>query len=90
VDGARRGKVLVERKIQSLTVRINREMCIGSANCTKLAPDVFELDDEQIVSFKKEISNMDSAKLVEACGVCPVNALIVIDAQGKQIVPKSS
>src|SRR6187455_1139199 len=42
---------IVEKKIGELTVRIDRELCIGSGNCVKVAPDLFELDEEVICSF---------------------------------------
>ena len=40
-----------EKKIGQLTVRIDRSLCIGSANCVKVAGDLFELADEDIAAF---------------------------------------
>jgi ferredoxin len=34
-----------ERAVGDLTVRIDRGTCIASANCIKLAPELFELDE---------------------------------------------
>lgn len=76
-----------ERTISGLLVRIERNVCIGSANCIKLAPEVFELDPEGIVTFRTGAPDIGRDRLLEACGVCPVDALVVLDAGGTQLVP---
>jgi ferredoxin len=76
-----------ERKIAGLTVRINRNTCIATANCMKVAEDVFEFDEERICAFRSLAVTIDRERLIEACRVCPVDALIVIDEGGQQIVP---
>jgi ferredoxin len=75
------------RTIGDLTVRIDREMCIGSGNCVKVAPDLFDLDDESVCIFVSPLGNIPRAKVIDACEVCPVQALLVTDASGKQLVP---
>lgn len=77
----------VERNVSGLKVRIERTICIGSGSCVKIAPDVFELDQESVTSFVVEPCQIDRERLLEACELCPVNALIVFDASGKQLVP---
>jgi ferredoxin len=76
-----------ERTVAGLKVVIEREVCIGSANCTKLAPDVFVLDAQGIVTFQPDAPDIDRERLLEACGVCPVDALHAFDAGGRQLVP---
>jgi ferredoxin len=76
-----------QQRFGELTVRIDRSTCIGSANCLKLAPEAFELDDETIIRFKVGARSIEAERLIEACRVCPVEALIVVDAQGGQLVP---
>ncbi|OGU27205.1 MAG: hypothetical protein A2057_06990 [Ignavibacteria bacterium GWA2_35_9] len=76
-----------EREISGLNIKIDRTMCIGSANCIKVAPDVFELDNERICSFKEKTPGVEKEILVESCSVCPVKALYVIDKEGNQIIP---
>ena len=77
----------VERKIGDLTIQIDRGVCIGSANCIGVAGEVFEIDDANICAFQAEAADIERERLIEACRVCPVDALIVIDADGKQLVP---
>ncbi|ARA92511.1 hypothetical protein AWN76_004555 [Rhodothermaceae bacterium RA] len=71
----------------TLTVTIDRALCIGSGNCVNLAPGVFRLDEQSLVTFTDAPEPDALATLVEACAVCPVGALIVTDEDGRQIVP---
>lgn len=84
----------VEHQIGDLTVRIKGNTCISTGNCINLAPDYFEFDDRKIVSFKDgipgpddELPEADRERIVEACSLCPVEALEVIDGDGNQLVP---
>lgn len=76
-----------ERTISGVTVRIDRALCIGSGNCVNLAPEIFEIDDENIVDFKDDTPDIDQDRLVDSCAICPVDALIVEDEDGDQLVP---
>ena len=76
-----------EKQISELTIKIDRYACISSANCIKAAPEFFELDDERVCAFKNLNTEVEREKIIEACSVCPVNALYVYDKEGKQIVP---
>lgn len=82
----------VEHEIGDLTVRIEKDTCISTGNCIKLAPDVFEFDAKKIVAFTDgsahaKLSDADRDRIVEACSLCPVDALKVYDADGNQLVP---
>ena len=79
----------VEKEIAGLTVVIDRESCIGSGACLKVAPQMLELDDEEIVSFTDDAEDLgiDRDQVLEACQVCPVDALTVLDEDGEQLVP---
>ena len=76
-----------ERNISGLTIKIDRTTCIGTANCIRVAPEVFELDNSKICSFKENASNIEKETLIESCSVCPVNALYVVDKEGNQVIP---
>ena len=52
-----------------------------------LAPELFELDATGIVTFRADAPDIDRDQLIEACDVCPVDALVVLDEDGNQIVP---
>jgi ferredoxin len=76
-----------ERKVGAVTVRIDRTTCIGTGNCAKVAPELFVLDDEKIITFREPPAEVESDRAVEACRVCPVDALAAFDADGRQLVP---
>jgi ferredoxin len=65
----------LERRLSGLRVQIDRTSCIGSGSCTRVAPEVFELDSSLLVTFRPDAPDIPSERLVEACGVCPVDAL---------------
>ena len=78
----------IDRGVGDLTVRIDRNGCSAFKDCIGLAPEAFQLDDEGIVEFV-DPDSVDRERLVEACDVCPANALHVLDGNGKQIVPRA-
>ena len=69
-----------------LKVKVDRLLCIGTADCVAIAPNTFELDDEAKSVVKNQNADSDE-KLLEAAKVCPVLAIIVEDEDGKQIYP---
>ena len=77
---------VLERRLSGLTVRIDRRTCIGSGSCVTVAPEVFELDSTMVVSFCADAPEIDRARLIEACGICPVEALSAFDADGKSVL----
>jgi len=70
----------------ALKVKVDRMLCIGTADCVKIAPNTFELDDEAKSVVKKQNGDSDD-KIIEAAKVCPVLAIIVEDEEGNQIYP---
>ncbi len=77
---------VTERTIDGLTVRIDRDLCVGFGDCIYEAPVAFELDGDGVVVFvNPEAVNRE--RLLKACEVCPVDALSVWDVSGAQIVP---
>ena len=76
-----------QREISELQITIERATCIGSANCTEVAPEVFVLGYDGIVTFVEDVKDIDQNRLIEACRVCPVDALIVETGDGRRIAP---
>lgn len=69
-----------------VTPRIDRELCIGCGDCEATAPKVFKLDDESIATVIDPQG--DTEELIrEAAENCPVDAIILTDASGKQVYP---
>jgi ferredoxin len=67
--------------VNRIHVEVDRDLCIGSADCVATEPDVFQLDDEG----KAYVVDPDAAQLdgvVEAAGNCPVTAIFVVGEEG--------
>jgi ferredoxin len=79
-------EVATERKVGDLLIRIDRDLCVGFADCIKAADAAFVLDEAGVVVFLKP-EDVARDVLLEACDVCPVDALTVWDSSGAQIVP---
>lgn len=76
-----------ERTIGDLTIRIDRLLCVGFGDCIELAPEAFEFDGEGIATLKEGVNGDRREELLAACESCPVDALVVLDAEGEQLVP---
>lgn len=77
----------VERKVGPLTVLVDRTLCVGFGDCIEEAPDLFFLDGDGIAAFTENAADVARDRVLEACRSCPVDALVVLDATGEQIVP---
>lgn len=76
------------RGISGVTVRIDRLRCVGTANCIKIAPEVFVLDEESLCTFVETPADISLERLIDACAACPVDALTVVSQKGDTLVPK--
>jgi ferredoxin len=77
----------VVRRVRKLTMKIDRNLCIGAATCIAIAPKAWALDDEaKAVILDSAEAETDEA-LIEAAKGCPVAAIIISDENGKQIFP---
>lgn len=78
---------VVERRMGDLVVRIDRLLCVGFGDCIDEAPESFELDADGVVVHRVEANGVDRERIVRACAACPVDALTVIDGNGRQLAP---
>ena len=78
--------MLEERAAADLRIGIDPLLCVGFADCAKIAPEAFRVNDDGLVEFV-EPDRVDRERLIEACRSCPVDALLVWDANGAQLVP---
>lgn len=69
-------------------IEVERDTCIGSADCVYAAPEVFLLDEERkAVVDETAATNTDDATLWDAADSCPVLAIMLYDEDGNQIFP---
>jgi ferredoxin len=67
-------------------ISVNRELCASNAECVSLAPDVFELDDEDLCVVIDPEGAKDQ-RILDAARACPVDAITLIASDGEQIWP---
>ena len=60
----------------ALDIKIDREACMGSGNCSFWAPGVFDLDDDGIAVVLDATAAPDD-KIVLAAQGCPTQAIAV-------------
>lgn len=77
----------VTRKIRKVTMRIDRNLCIGAATCVAIAPKAWVLDDEAKAIILDTASEETDETLLEAAKGCPVMAIFITDETGKQLYP---
>lgn len=77
----------VKRTIRKLTMRIERNLCIGAATCVAMAPKAWVLDDEAKAIILDTAGEESDESLIEAARSCPVLAIFITDDTGKQIFP---
>ena len=69
-------------------VEVIRDKCISAASCVAIAPNTFDLDEEQIAIIIDQNGNDDDTRLLAAQS-CPTAAIIVTNSEtGEQVWPK--
>lgn len=80
-------------------VRVDRKLCIGAASCLAVAPNTYDLDDENKAVMKKKDGTQTSdtvdfvdindteENIINGAKSCPVDAVIIteIDDQGNEV-----
>jgi ferredoxin len=62
-----------------MELRVDRDLCEANAVCCGLAPDLFELDDDELLVLKVPHPPADQADRVrKAVERCPKNALELV------------
>lgn len=70
------------------TVTVDTNVCIGAAPCTAIAANTFALDDAGKANILATCDQDDQDTILNAARSCPVAAIIIKDATGKQIFPE--
>ena len=65
----------------SIEIDIDRDLCIGSATCIRLAPGAFALDDDEIATVgDSRAVGIDKLRLV--ADACPTGAITIVSRPG--------
>lgn len=69
-----------------MKIVIDEDLCIGSGNCTHIAPKVFTLNELRIATVM-DPNGADDATLLEAAENCPVEAIKLFKDDGTPVFP---
>ncbi|CAK7286187.1 MULTISPECIES: ferredoxin [Streptomyces] len=72
----------------SWQLHVDSGRCIGSGMCAGTAPDLFVLDDDRSHPVSEHIPEGEERAL-DAADICPMLAITVQDADGKEIGPRA-
>lgn len=73
-----------ELKIKKIV--IDRDLCIGAGTCVVLAPQTFEMDDENIAVLIDEKGNT-AEEILMGAESCPTKAILLYGEDDEQIYP---
>jgi ferredoxin len=63
-------------------IEIDRSLCSGFGSCVDAAPELFRLGDDGVAVALVEESA--AAAALDAAAACPMGAIVVLDAQGRE------
>jgi len=69
----------------AVDIELQRDLCMGSGNCSFWAPGVFDLDDDGVVVVLDPTA-ADDEKIILAAQGCPTQAIIV-SRDGERLAP---
>lgn len=61
-----------------MDVRVDPLLCEANARCVSVAPEVFELDDDEVLRITVPGEGVDRMRVERAVASCPLNALSVV------------
>jgi len=72
--------------VNGTQVTVDRDLCIGSAECVRVLPDAFSIDERLGVSIPQLAARTaDLGSLAEVVRNCPTGAIRVVDAGGEAL-----
>lgn len=72
---------------KKITVKVDRDLCIGAATCVAVAPKMFVLDNEAKAIVLNTAGQETYETSLDAAKSCPVAAIFIEDETGKQVYP---
>jgi ferredoxin len=69
-----------------MEARVDKDLCISCGVCVDIAPEVFELDEDDLSEVVDQDAGDDDL-LQEAAESCPTEAIILEDEDGNQVYP---
>jgi ferredoxin len=61
-------------------ITVDRSLCSSFGSCSELRPDIFQLDDEGLVTARVGLSR--DPEVLEVAATCPMGAILVEEVEG--------
>ena len=85
-----------------LTIKVDPDLCIGAASCVTIAPETFQLNDENkayvldhgsepggsVYERTVEVTEDEKENIILGAQSCPTLAVFIYDEDGKQLFPE--
>ena len=85
-----------------LTIKVDPDLCIGAASCVTIAPETFQLNDENKAfvldhsteptprTYERviEVTADEKENIILAAQSCPTLAIFIFDEAGTQLFPE--
>lgn len=85
-----------------LTIKVDPDLCIGAASCVTIAPETFQLNDEnkavvldhstepngRVYERVIEVTDDEKENIILAAQSCPTLAIFLFDEAGTQLFPE--
>jgi len=72
--------------VTTIQVTVDADLCIGSAECVRILPSGFQIDEARGVSVPQPAArSADLELLAEVVRSCPTGAVRVVDAHGNAL-----
>jgi ferredoxin len=62
-----------------MKVHVDMNLCQSHGECVLVAPDVFDLGDDDVLVWKENVADERRAEIEEAVNVCPMLAISIED-----------
>ena len=62
-----------------MKVHVDMNLCQSHGECVLVAPDVFELGDDDVLTWQEDVDESKRAEVQEAVDVCPMMAIRIED-----------
>jgi ferredoxin len=62
-----------------MKVLVDMNLCQSHGECVAVAPDVFDLGDDDVLRWKEDVDEARRAEVEEAVEVCPMMAIRIED-----------
>lgn len=75
-----------KKPLKIAKIVIDRDLCIGAASCVVIAPETFQMDEEN-KAYLVSLEGNDAETIKMAAESCPTKAIFLYDEEGNQVYP---